>query len=137
MPADRVLVVGAGPTGLTAALELRRRGFRVRIVDRKAGPTPLSKAVGIAPNSLDILEPSGVTAALLSAGIQVRRGHAWCGTRELGTIELSRIPHRFNFLLSLPQSETERIMADALAHPGEIEKLHAPSSITWRKLARR
>src|SRR3546814_9805251 len=34
-----ILVVGAGPTGLTAAVELARRGFRPRIVDRNEGPT--------------------------------------------------------------------------------------------------
>src|SRR5690606_10000157 len=54
-----VLVVGAGPTGLAAAIELARRGERVSVIDRNDGPTPLSKAVGIAAHSLDLLEPSG------------------------------------------------------------------------------
>src|SRR3546814_10899734 len=57
----RILVVGAGPTGLTAAVELARRGYRPRIVDRNDGPTPLSKAVGISARSLELLEPSGAT----------------------------------------------------------------------------
>jgi 2-polyprenyl-6-methoxyphenol hydroxylase-like FAD-dependent oxidoreductase len=48
----KILIVGAGPCGLTAALELIRRGFKARIIDREPGPTPLSKAVGISPHSL-------------------------------------------------------------------------------------
>src|SRR5690348_3368360 len=64
-----ILIVGAGPTGLMAALELARRGYRPRIIDRDAGPTALSKAVGIAAHTLDLLEPSGVAERLIAAGI--------------------------------------------------------------------
>ena len=73
-PASRpkILVVGAGPCGLTAALELARRGYQSRIIDRAPGPTPLSKAVGVNPRSLEILEPTGVTERLLAEGIRVR-----------------------------------------------------------------
>jgi 2-polyprenyl-6-methoxyphenol hydroxylase-like FAD-dependent oxidoreductase len=110
-----VLIVGAGPTGLTAAVELARRGFAPRIIDRDEGPTPLSKAVGISSRSLDLLEPSGVTERLLAVGIRIRHGHFWFDGRELGAFDFSVLPHRFNFLLSLPQSDTETIMADILA----------------------
>jgi len=109
-----VLIVGAGPTGLTAALELARRGVVPRIVDRKEAPTPLSKAVGISPHSLEVLEPSGVSERLLSAAIKIRRFHFSFREHELGVIDFSVLQHRFNFLLSLPQKDTESIMADAL-----------------------
>src|SRR5690606_21788050 len=68
-----VLVVGAGPTGLVAAIELARRGERVSIIDRDAGPTPLSRAVGIAAHSLELLEPAGVTERLLARGRRIGR----------------------------------------------------------------
>jgi 2-polyprenyl-6-methoxyphenol hydroxylase-like FAD-dependent oxidoreductase len=113
-----ILIVGAGPTGLTAALELARRGYRPRIIDRDPGPTPLSKAVGIAAHSLDLLSPSGVAERLIGAGIQIERGYAWYKNRRIGTIDFTTLPHRYNFLLSLPQSETERIMSSALAEQG-------------------
>ncbi|UCI09667.1 FAD-dependent oxidoreductase [Mesorhizobium sp. B1-1-8] len=117
-----ILIAGAGPTGLTAALELARRGARPRIIDKKDGPTPLSKAVGISAHSLDILEASGVSSKLLAEGIKVRRAHFHAETRELATIDFSLLPHRYNFLLSLPQRDTERIMADTLATFGiEVE----------------
>jgi 2-polyprenyl-6-methoxyphenol hydroxylase-like FAD-dependent oxidoreductase len=110
-----ILLVGAGPTGLTAALELARRGAHPRIIDKKDGPTPLSKAVGISAHSLDVLEASGVSGKLLADGLKVRHAHFHAETRELVTIDFSLLPHRYNFLLSLPQRDTERIMADTLA----------------------
>src|SRR3954465_7182135 len=113
-----ILIVGAGPTGLTAALELARRGHRPRIIDRDGGPTPLSKAVGIAAHTLDLLEPSGVADRLIAAGIRIERGYVWYKNRRIGTIDFTSLPHRYNFLLSLPQSETERIMSAALAEQG-------------------
>ena len=113
-----ILVVGAGPTGLTAAVELARRGFRLRIVDRNEGPTPLSKAVGLSAHSLELLEPSGVTGHLLAEGLRIPRGHVHAGGRELGTIRFSTLRHRFNFLLALPQSDTESILAAVLAGLG-------------------
>jgi 2-polyprenyl-6-methoxyphenol hydroxylase-like FAD-dependent oxidoreductase len=113
-----ILIVGAGPTGLTAAVELARQGVEARIIDRDPGPTPLSKAAGISPRTLDILEPSGVTDRLLAEGIRIRHGHAWFESRKLGTIDLSTLPHRYNFLLALPQSATERNLAEALKEAG-------------------
>jgi 2-polyprenyl-6-methoxyphenol hydroxylase-like FAD-dependent oxidoreductase len=114
----KILVVGAGPTGLMAALEMARRGYHPRIIDRDAGPTPLSKAVGIAAHTLDLLEPCGITDRLIDAGMRIERGYAWYKNRRIGTIDFTTLPHRYNFLLSVPQSETERIMGEALAEQG-------------------
>ena len=69
--APDVLVVGAGPVGLTAALELARRGAAVRIVDKLAERNTLSKAVGINARSLELLRHSGVTTRLIEAGLPV------------------------------------------------------------------
>jgi 2-polyprenyl-6-methoxyphenol hydroxylase-like FAD-dependent oxidoreductase len=117
-----ILIVGAGPTGLTAALELARHGVHPRIIDKKDGPTPLSKAVGISAHSLDVLEACGVSGKLLAEGLKVRHAHFHAEKRELVTIDFSLLPHRYNFLLSLPQRDTERIMAETLATFGvEVE----------------
>jgi 2-polyprenyl-6-methoxyphenol hydroxylase-like FAD-dependent oxidoreductase len=113
-----ILIVGAGPTGLAAALELHRLGHAFRIIDRDSGPTPLSKAVGISAHTLDLLEPSGVTPRLLEAGIRIERGYLWHERKRLGTVDFTGLPHRFNFLLSLPQHDTEAIMAEVLAESG-------------------
>ena len=41
---DRVLIAGAGPVGLTMALELSRYGVPVRVIDKIAGPSDTSRA---------------------------------------------------------------------------------------------
>ncbi|MGE0231545.1 MAG: FAD-dependent oxidoreductase [Flavobacteriaceae bacterium] len=110
-----ILIVGAGPSGLTAAIELARRGFHPRVIDRDEGPTPLSKAVGIAPRSLHLLEPSGVTGELLQRGIRMRAVQVHMDGAVLATIDLGNIPDRYDFLLALPQHETETVMARVLA----------------------
>ena len=126
---QKILIVGAGPTGLTAAVELARRGITPRIVDGAPGPTQLSKAVGISPKSLELLEPAGVTGRLLARGIRVRRAHLHFGESELGAVDLGMLEHRYDFLLSLPQCDTETIMAwilDGLGVP-----VHWRTRLTW------
>ncbi len=119
----RSLIVGAGPTGLTAAVELARRRCCPRIIDRNDGPTPLSKAVGINARSLELLESSGVTERLLAKGIRIRRFRFWRDGRPLAELRFSVLRHRFDFLLSLPQSETEEILEARLAELGvEVER---------------
>lgn len=103
-----------------AAVELARRGIVARVIDRNEGPTPLSKAVGINARSLDLLEPSGATARLLAAGLRVEEVRAHHAGRELATLRPALVRHRFNFLLALPQSETETILVDVLGELGGV-----------------
>ncbi|WP_063765889.1 FAD-dependent monooxygenase [Streptomyces cellulosae] len=64
-----VLVVGAGPSGLMAAVELARRGVPVRCVDRAEGPSPLSKALGVWPRTLELLDRLGGLAHRSAHGL--------------------------------------------------------------------
>ena len=59
---DHVLIVGAGPTGLTAALELSRLGIAVRIIDKQSAPPTTSRAVGVQARTLELLELRGLAA---------------------------------------------------------------------------
>src|SRR5262249_32251957 len=54
-----ILVVGAGPVGLTMAAELARHGCRPRIIDRAPKPLPFCRAIGVTPRTLEVWEDMG------------------------------------------------------------------------------
>lgn len=66
-----VLIVGAGPTGLAAALFLARRGVKLRIIDAAQVPTATSKALLVNPRTLEILHDSGVAARIMTEGTRL------------------------------------------------------------------
>ena len=116
-PAD-ILITGAGPVGLTAALELCNRGCMPKIIDSDGEPSPESRALAIHARTLDILEPSGVSARMLQEGNKVTGVIIRDDTDELATISFSDLPHKHNFILVLPQSRTEEILIEALREQG-------------------
>lgn len=63
-----VLIVGAGPTGLTLACDLARRNVPCRIVDKAAGVFPGSRAKGLQPRTLEVFDDLGVIDAVLAGG---------------------------------------------------------------------
>jgi 2-polyprenyl-6-methoxyphenol hydroxylase-like FAD-dependent oxidoreductase len=61
---DDVLIVGAGPVGLTLACELARHGARCRVIDRLMQPLPYCRAIGVTPRTLEVWEDMGDCAAV-------------------------------------------------------------------------
>ncbi len=109
-----VLVVGAGPVGLTMASELARHGVSVRIVDKQAKPLPFCRAIGVTPRSLEVLEDMGVARALIDGGVWLT------GTRmEMNGAPARDVLHDFSDLpyasLGVPQYTTEAVLARHLA----------------------
>lgn len=108
----RVLIAGAGPTGLTAALELCRHGLTPVIIDKRPGPSPLSRAVGISRRSMEILTPGGVAGRIDAEAV-----HFGGIVFHDGPRELARLPLNFDDqarLWGLPQDRTETHLSDAL-----------------------
>lgn len=113
-----VLVVGAGPTGLTAALELSRLGVDVRIVDKAQEASTTSRALGVQARTLELLRPRGIGDEMLRLGNRVHRTALHADGREIAAIDFTRMPSQFDFILMLAQSETERILTDRLGRQG-------------------
>lgn len=113
-----IFISGGGPVGLTAAVELRRRGYTPRIIDPDPIVSPESRALAVNARTLELLEPSGVTDMLIAAGQKIKKMVIRRNQKIIVTIDLTKISHRFNFLLSLPQSKIEKILQDKLAEMG-------------------
>jgi len=114
----RVLVVGAGPVGLTMACELLRRGVKTRIVDACAVPTEKSKALGVQARTLEALDAMGIADRFVAAGRKIHGANFYADGARLAHVSLDDIDSPYTYMLSLPQSETERLLAEHLAELG-------------------
>ncbi|KHK96615.1 hypothetical protein LK09_14935 [Microbacterium mangrovi] len=112
-----VVVVGAGAVGMLLAEELTRRGVDVGLYEQRPRSAPGSRAIGIHATTLAALEQSGVTERLLDKALRVRRGEARADGRVLGVVRFDRLSTRFPFVATLPQSETEAVLASAAPTP--------------------
>jgi len=118
-----VLVVGAGPVGLTAALALTRQGVRCRIVDRNAARTDKSKALVLWSRSLEVLDGLGGAGPFLAAGMRAHGASLYGGGRRLVHAVLDDLDSPYPFALMIVQSETERVLEERLAAQGlQVER---------------
>jgi 2-polyprenyl-6-methoxyphenol hydroxylase-like FAD-dependent oxidoreductase len=117
MKNERVLIVGAGTTGLTAAVELARRGITPVVIEKRKAPSKLSRAVGILPRSMEILEPSGVANTIRSEAIEFENVILHNNSKELAHINLIT-PNDHNRLFGLAQDRTETHLRDAFIAMG-------------------
>ncbi|MGY0499614.1 FAD-dependent monooxygenase [Nocardia sp. FBN12] len=113
-----VLIVGAGPVGSAAAVEVVRRGVRCRIIDAQSDPPQYAKAVGIQPRTLELFEAMGILREVLDAGIRLRGQLGYVNGAEAGRMDLALPPEIPFGFLGLPQYETERILRRHLASLG-------------------
>jgi 2-polyprenyl-6-methoxyphenol hydroxylase-like FAD-dependent oxidoreductase len=109
-----VLVVGAGPTGLVAALSLAKAGLSVEIVDEAWRPAGHSYALALHPRSLALLDELGVAAAAVEQGRKLGSLTLLAGDEARVSLRCGTPEERFPYLLSLPQSALERLLWDAL-----------------------
>ena len=113
-----VLVVGAGPVGLMTAIELRRRGIDVLVVESRQTRAPWAKAVGVQPRTLEIWDAVGVAREALDAAVTMRGQLMYVNGEQLSRIDLAlpdEVPYRF---IALPQYESERVLEEHLSRLG-------------------
>jgi 2-polyprenyl-6-methoxyphenol hydroxylase-like FAD-dependent oxidoreductase len=115
-----VLVVGAGPTGLTLAAQLQAVGAGVRIIDRQPDRVHESRALAVQPRTLEVLRGLSVTQELLARGndavwVQLHAGRRAVQIRLFG---LGLADTAYPFLLFVSQADTEQALNDHLAGRG-------------------
>lgn len=113
-----VLVVGAGPTGLTLACELARHGVPVRIIDQAEAPSDKSKALAVHARTLETFETMGVAEDLVAKGVKVHGINNYAKGQRIVHLSMDELDTRYPYVLSLPQSETERILIQLFSRLG-------------------
>ena len=116
-----VLIVGAGPTGLTAANVLARGGVGFRIVDAKAGPTEESRALWVQPRTIEYWDKVGLARRALDRGQTMTDIHLLIDGEPSGSIAFGgqgeeRTPYPFGLVLE--QSKSERLLLEGLEEAG-------------------
>ena len=111
----QVLVAGAGPVGLTAAIELRSRGIDVRIVDQLADPQDYAKAVGVQPRTLEIWEGMGIVRSALNEATDFAGQIVYVDGQESARLAIPALPDIPFGFVGIPQYATERVLRERLA----------------------
>src|SRR6186997_3420751 len=75
-----VLVVGAGPAGLAAALTLAHHGIEAAVIERRPGPPTLPRATGVSTRTMELLRAWGVEEAVRAGANDVEWQLWWCET---------------------------------------------------------
>ncbi len=114
-----VLIIGAGPTGLAAALFLAERGVRARLVDKSEAPSTTSRAQVVNPRSLEVLQQAGVTDRILSESHPIGSVRFYEGWKDLSQLDFADIASPFAMSV-LPQARTEALLAEALNRYGIV-----------------
>ncbi|GAA4774956.1 FAD-dependent oxidoreductase [Microbacterium gilvum] len=132
MSAHDVAIVGGGPVGLALACLLAQRGVDVVVRERAEAPSPLTRAIGIHPPGLAVLDAVGIGDAVRAEAVAIPGGAALRRGRTLGRLRF-RDP-----VLSLTQDRTERLLEArlrelaprALARGVEVGAVHlAPDAV--------
>src|SRR5688572_31082499 len=115
------LIVGAGPTGLALATQLRIFGARFRIIDRLLDRTRESRALGVQARTLELLQLLGIGEQLVARGNTSTRLKLHVEGRAVAAVTLGDIgamDTRFPFILFVSQAETEAVLNDYLSASG-------------------
>ncbi len=113
-----IFIAGAGPTGLALAAELRRQGTDALIVDSQLAGANTSRACVVHARTLEVLEPLGVTADLLKAGVKVPIFRVRDRDHALLTIDFTEIDSPYQFTLMCPQNRVEQFLLGHLEELG-------------------
>lgn len=118
MAKGEVLVVGAGPVGLTAAAELTRHGVKCRIIDKSPYHAGDSRAAGIHARTLEVFEDMGMLGPVLEKGVKVTGINLYSQGNRLIHVDYQGLDTPYSFIIDLPQSQTELVLIHHLESLG-------------------
>jgi len=119
LPASvEVLIVGAGPVGLTAAAALIHHGVSCRIIDKAPAPSDKSKALALWCRSMELFDGLGLAGTFVDNGLKLSAGSIYAEGERLVHLHLASDESPYGFPLMIPQSETERLLGEHLASRG-------------------
>jgi 2-polyprenyl-6-methoxyphenol hydroxylase-like FAD-dependent oxidoreductase len=116
--ANPVLIVGAGPVGLTMAAALAHYGVRCRIVEKLAAPNDKSKALAVWCRTMELLDGLGLAQRFVQTGLKLKGGSMYAHGQRLVHLNLTSDESPYGFPLMIPQNETERLLTEHLAQQG-------------------
>jgi 2-polyprenyl-6-methoxyphenol hydroxylase-like FAD-dependent oxidoreductase len=117
----QVLISGTGPTGLFLAYALTRQGVSVRLIDRRDGPAPESRAMGVQARTLEFYRAFGLADEAVALGIPIETGRVFVQGREAARLSLGQMGKGLSpypFLLALAQDVHEALLLAKLAALG-------------------
>jgi 2-polyprenyl-6-methoxyphenol hydroxylase-like FAD-dependent oxidoreductase len=108
---------------LTLACELARYGLSYRIVDQAEAPAGIPKAVGVQSRTLEALDIMGLAEQFLAHGHRIYGFNLYAKGQRLAHVALDGMPTRYSYMLTIPQSETERLLTERLdSLGGRVER---------------
>ena len=122
-PVTRVLIVGAGPTGMVLALWLARLGVAVRIIDKTASPGTTSRALAVQIRTLELYRQLGIANQVTAHGHWVETVNLWVAGRKTARLGFGAAGNDFSAYpgpIIYPQDEHEKMLVDELASVGVI-----------------
>ncbi len=118
---EKVLIVGAGPTGLVLALWLSKLGIAVRIIDKDSGPGETSRAMVVHARTLEFYQQIGIAAEVVAKGINVENINIRKNGNVVASVALGPLGKEvspFPFVLSFPQDDHEKLLIEHLNKAG-------------------
>ncbi|SDC83651.1 2-polyprenyl-6-methoxyphenol hydroxylase [Mycolicibacterium neoaurum] len=113
-----VLIVGAGPVGLTAAIVLTQRGRRVQVIDNQAAGANTSRAAVVHARTLELLAPYGASPDLVARGVHVPAFSIRDRDTTLLKVPFGGLPTAYPYTLMISQADTEALLLRRLEHLG-------------------
>ncbi len=116
-----VLVVGAGPVGLMAAILLAKNGIHVRVIDQEQQTATHSYACVLHPRSLSLLQQAGVAQEAIRLGNRIDTIRFYEGSSCRAEVAFSELPAQFPFALVLKQGTLEQLLEQELKQFEHVE----------------